>query len=149
MMKVTEETKLGVLSTLDKIAEAFEERDLDKMMSLFSTDEDMVVIGTGADEKRIGKSEVRSLFKRDWSQSEASSIGYNWKSISAEGKFAWAAVEATVYARIGSREIHLPSRLTIIMKKSGKEWLIVHWHASLPASGQETGEAWPMNIPVV
>jgi ketosteroid isomerase-like protein len=149
MMKLTEETKLGVLSTLDKIAEAFEERDLDKMMSLFYTDEDMVVIGTGADEKRVGKSEVRSLFKRDWSQSEASSIVYNWKSISAEGKFAWAAVEATVYARIGSREIHLPTRLTIIMKKSGKQWLIVHWHASLPASGQQTGEAWPMNIPVV
>jgi ketosteroid isomerase-like protein len=149
MMKLTEETKKGVLSTLDKIAEAFEERDLDKMMALFSTDEDMVVMGTGADEKRVGKSEVRSLFKRDWSQSEASSIEYNWKSISAEGKFSWAAVEATVYARIGSREIHLPSRLTIIMKKSGKEWLIVHWHASLPASGQETGEAWPMNIPVV
>jgi ketosteroid isomerase-like protein len=149
MMKLTEETKKGVLSTLDKIAEAFEERDLDKMMSLFSTDEDMVVMGTGADEKRVGKSEARSLFKRDWSQSEASSIDYNWRSISAEGKFAWSAVEATVYARIGSREIHLPSRLTIIMKKSGKEWLIVHWHASLPASGQETGEAWPMNIPVV
>jgi hypothetical protein len=116
MMKLTEETKLGVLSTLDKIAEAFEERDLDKMMSLFSTDEDMIVMGTGADEKRVGKSE---------------------------------AIEATVYARIGSREIHLPSRLTIIMKKSGKQWLIVHWHASLPASGQQTGEAWPMNIPVV
>lgn len=148
-MKLTEETKLGVLSTLDKIAEAFEERDLDKMMSLFYTDEDIVVIGTGADEKRVGKSEARSLFKRDWSQSEASSIDYNWKSISAEGKFAWAAVEATVYARIGSREIHLPTRLTIIMKKSGKQWLIVHWHTSLPASGQQTGEAWPMNIPVV
>jgi len=148
-MKMTEETELGILSTLDMVAEAFEERDLDKMMSLFSTEEDTIIIGTGADEKRVGKSEARSLFKRDWSQSDASSIIYNWKAISAEGKFTWAAIEATVYARIGSREIHLPSRLTIIMKKSGDKWLIVHWHASLPASGQQTGEAWPMNVPVV
>jgi len=148
-MKLTEKTELGVQSTLDKVAEAFEERDLDKMMSLFSTDEDIIVIGTGADEKKVGKSEARSLFKRDWSQSEASSIVYNWKSISAEGKFAWATVEATFYARIGSREIHLPTRITIILKKLGKEWLIVHWHASLPASGQQIGEAWPLNIPVV
>jgi len=148
-MKLTEKTKLEVQTILDKVAEAFEERDLDKMMSLFSNDEDMIVIGTGADEKRLGKSEVRSLFKRDWSQSEASSIVYNWKSISTEGKFAWAAIEATVYARLGSREIHLPSRLTIIVKKSGDKWLIVHWQASLPASGQQTGEAWPMKIPVV
>jgi ketosteroid isomerase-like protein len=149
MMKLTKETELGVLSTLDKVAEAFEERDLDKMMSLFSNDEDIIVIGTGTDEKKVGKSEVRSLFKRDWAQSEASSIVYNWKSISAERKFAWATVEAAFYARLGSREIHLPTRLTIIMKKLGKEWKILHWHASLPAFGQQIGEAWPLDIPVV
>jgi ketosteroid isomerase-like protein len=148
-MKLTEKTELGVESTLDKVAEAFEERDLDKMMSLFSSDEDIIVIGTGADEKKVGKSEARSLFKRDWSQSEASSIVYNWKSISVEGKFAWATTEATFYARIGSREIHLPTRMTIIMKKLAKEWQIVHWHASVPAFGQQIGESWPLNIPVV
>ncbi len=149
MMKPTKETESGVQSTLDKIAEAFEERDLDKMMSLFSTDEDLVVMGTGADEKKVGKSEVKSLFKRDWAQSEASSIAYNWKSITVEGKIAWVAAEAAFYARVGSREMHIPTRLTIILKKTGKEWLIVHWHASIPAAGQETGEAWPQNIPVV
>jgi ketosteroid isomerase-like protein len=148
-MKLTEGTEIGVNSTLDKVAEAFEERDLDKMMSLFSPDEDIVVIGTGVDENKVGKTEVRSLFKRDWSQSEASSIVYNRKAISSEGKVAWATAEAAFYARIGSREIHLPTRLTIIMKKVGKKWLIVHWHASLPAFGQQIGESWPQNLSVV
>jgi hypothetical protein len=60
-MKQTKETESRVMSILDKVAEAFEERDLDKMMSLFSPDDDLVVIGTGADEKKIGKSEVKSL----------------------------------------------------------------------------------------
>jgi len=148
-MKTNEATQLSVSSTLDKVAEAFEERDLDKMMSLFATDEDFVVFGTGVDEKRVGKNEVRSLFKRDWSQSEESSITYNWKSISAEGKTAWAAADATFYARVGTREIHFPTRLTLIMKKSGRKWLIVHWHASLPAFGQQTGESWPINTPAI
>ncbi len=145
-MKPTEETESRVQSTLDKVAEAFEERDLDKMMPLFSTDDDIVVLGTGADEKKIGRSEVKALFKRDWAQSEASSIVYNWLSIFVEGKMAWAAVEASFYARVGSREMHLPTRLTIILKKSGEEWLIVHWHASIPAAGQQIGEAWPKNL---
>ena len=56
-MKLTEETKKGVLSTLDKIAEAFEERDLDKMMSLFSTDEDVIVMEPA--QMRKGKEKVR------------------------------------------------------------------------------------------
>ena len=148
-MKTTEETKLAVSSTLDMIAEAFEERDLDKMMSLFSTEEDIVVFGTGADEKRLGKHEVRSLFKRDWSQSEESSITYNWKLISAEDNTAWVATDTTYYARISSREIHFPTRLTLVMKKYSSKWLIVHWHASLPAFGQQTGESWPINIPTI
>ncbi len=148
-MKLTQGTEKGVNSTLDKVAEAFEERDLDKIMSLFSPDEDIIVIGTGADERKVGKNEVRSLFKRDWSQSEASSIVYTSKAIFFEGKIAWAIAETAFYARIGSREIHLPTRLTIIMKKMDKKWLIVHWHASLPAFGQQIGESWPQNIPVV
>jgi ketosteroid isomerase-like protein len=148
-MKPTKETESKVISTLDKVAEAFEERDLDKMMSLFSPDDDLVVLGTGADEKKIGKSEVKSLFKRDWAQSEASSIVYNWRSIFTEGKLAWVAAEAAFYARVGSREMHIPTRLTIILKKSGDKWLIVHWHASNPAAGQQIGEAWPKSIAVV
>ncbi len=148
-MKPTKKTESRIQSIIEKIAEAFEERDIDKMMSLFSNDADLVVIGTGADEKKIGRNEVKSLFKRDWAQSEASSIVYNWRSISQEGKLAWVAAEAVFYARVGSREMHLPTRLTIIMRESGEEWLIIHWHASFPAAGQQLGEAWPKSTPVV
>jgi uncharacterized protein (TIGR02246 family) len=149
MMKPAKKTESEIQSILERVAEAFDERDLDKMMSLFSNEEDLVVIGTGADEKKVGREEIKSLFKRDWAQSEASSIVYNWKSISTEGKIAWAAIEAAFYARVGSREMHIPTRLTIVLKKTGDGWLIVHWHASIPAAGQEIGEAWPQNIPVV
>jgi hypothetical protein len=41
-MKQTKETESRVMSILDKVAEAFEERDLDKMMSLFSPDDDLL-----------------------------------------------------------------------------------------------------------
>jgi len=148
-MKPTKETESRVMSILDKVAEAFEERDLDKMMSLFSPDDDLVVMGTGADEKKIGKSEVKSLFKRDWAQSEASSIVYNWRSIFTKGNISWVTAEAAFYARVGSREMHIPTRLTVVLKKSGDEWLIIHWHASIPAAGQQIGEAWPQSTPVV
>ena len=141
-------TEAGVQRVIDQVAEAFEERDIEKMMALFSDGDDLVVIGTGADERKVGKAEARSLFKRDWAQSEASSIIYNWKQVSITGDVAWATADATVYARVAQREIHLPIRLTLVMKRSGARWSIVHWHASVPASGQQSGGAWPMNTPV-
>jgi uncharacterized protein (TIGR02246 family) len=136
-------TNAEVQSVIDLVAEAFEERDIEKMMSLFSDDDDLVVIGTGADERKVGKNEVRSLFKRDWAQSEASSLIYNWRVVSSAGVVAWAAVDGSVYARVGQREIHLPVRLSIVMKRISGRWSIVHWHLSVPASGQPSGEAWP------
>lgn len=141
-------TEAGVLKVIDGVAEAFEERDIDKMMSLFSDDDDLVVIGTGADERKVGKAEARSLFKRDWAQSEASSIIYNWRAVCSAGGVAWAAVDGSVYARVGQREIHLPIRLTLVMKKTGARWRIVHWHVSVPATGQPSGESWPLNTPI-
>jgi len=146
-MKPTKGAESEIQEVLDEVAEAFENRDLHKMISLFSTSNETVVIGTGADEKKIGVEEIKSLFKRDWAQSEASSIVYNWKSITVEEHVAWASTEATFYARIGTREMHIPTRMTIVMKKVSGKWLIVQWHSSIPAAGQQQGEAWPQNYP--
>jgi ketosteroid isomerase-like protein len=148
VLLVSVKTEAGVLNVIDQVAEAFEERDIEKMMSLFSDGDDLVVIGTGADERKVGKSEARSLFKRDWAQSEASSIIYNWRVVSSVGSVAWAAMDGSVYARVGQREIHLPVRLSLVLKKVGNRWQIVHWHVSVPASGQPSGEAWPMSSPI-
>lgn len=147
-MLVSVKTVAGVQRVIDEVAEAFESRDIDKMMSLFSDDDDLVVIGTGADERKVGKAEARSLFKRDWAQSEASSIIYNWTVVSSAGGVAWAAVDGSVYARVGQREIHLPIRMSLVLKKSGARWRIVHWHVSVPATGQPSGESWPMSAPI-
>ncbi len=148
-MTPTKDVLSEVEKTLDGVAEAFEDRDLNKMMSLFSASGETIAIGTGADEKKIGAEEIKSLFKRDWAQSEASSIVYNWRTATIEGSIAWATAESTFYARVGSREMHIPTRITAVMRKSNGRWMIVNWHASVPAAGQQRGEAWPTNFQVV
>ena len=148
-MKPTKEAESEIQRVLDEVAGAFEDRNLHKMMSLFSTSDETVALGTGADEKKIGVEEIKSLFKRDWAQSEASSIVYNWKTITVEDQIAWATAEATFYARIGTREMHIPTRMTLVLKKTDGKWVIVQWHSSIPAAGQQQGEAWPQNYPAV
>jgi hypothetical protein len=44
---------------------------------------------------------------------------------------------------VEGQEMHLPARLTAVLEKRDGDCLIVQLHGSLPAAGQEEGEAWP------
>jgi len=51
-----------VLRTLDRYAERYGAKDADDVTDLFADDPDVLLIGTGADERWIGKAEVRLQF---------------------------------------------------------------------------------------
>ena len=112
-------------------------------MALFAPDPDLVFIGTGADEKRVGLDELKTQVERDWSQSESLYWEWGWSSISAAGSVAWVAVDAVGHARVASQEMALPLRITAVLEHRGAQWLMVQAHASLPASGEAEGESFP------
>ena len=94
-MKADAQTEAAVKDVLDRFAENDAKRDLEGVMALFAPDPDVVMYGTGADEKRVGPAEIRAQVERDWSQSEATSITYGWISVSSAGSAAWAATAAS------------------------------------------------------
>ncbi|AKB18697.1 MULTISPECIES: nuclear transport factor 2 family protein [unclassified Methanosarcina] len=79
----------AVKAVLDKFAESYARRDLNSAMSLIAPDADVVIYGTGADEKRLGPEEIKAQFERDWTQIEEPALEYKWISISAAGNVAW------------------------------------------------------------
>jgi ketosteroid isomerase-like protein len=99
--------------------------------------------GTGADEKRIGLAEIKAQAERDWSQTEAANITFDWTSVSAAGNVAWVAADATFKIRAGGQDMAFPARLTAVLEKRGEQWLFVQSHFSFPAGGQAEGEAFP------
>lgn len=76
-------TASAVRAVLCKLAEGYAKRDIDTMLACFAPDPDVVLYGTGADEKRVGLAEIEAQAKREWSQSEAVSIAYGRTSVSA------------------------------------------------------------------
>ena len=58
-MKANAETQAAVFGVLDKFMETYQKRDIEGLMSLFPPDEEQVMYGTGADEKRIGRDQIR------------------------------------------------------------------------------------------
>ena len=141
-MQANDKTKAAVMCAIGRFAEAYAARDVDAAMAVFARDTDLIVIGTGVDERCVGPADFEKLLERDWSQSEAASIEIGWHSVSAAGAVAWAAAEATIHATVGGQDVSLKGRLTTVLEQRGDEWLIVQMHVSLPAAGQDEGESW-------
>jgi len=142
-MKADVKTEAEVMNVMSQSMEAFVKRDLDALLSLYSHDPDLVVIGTGGDEKRVGLAEIKALFERDFTQFDDASFKFGWHSVSAAGSVAWVAVDLILNLKASGQETSLQVRLTNVLEKRAERWLIVQEHGSLPAAGQEEGTAFP------
>ena len=144
-MKADAKTEEAVLASLEQFKQAYAKRDIASLLALVAPDPDVVVIGTGADEKRVGLAEIKAQAERDWSQSASASFELGWYSISAAGSVAWVAADLTGNIKIGEQEIHLPLRMTGVLEQRGEQWLWVQQHLSMPTPDQGEGESWAVS----
>ncbi|MFC1904453.1 nuclear transport factor 2 family protein [Chloroflexota bacterium] len=143
-MKADAKTEAEVMAVMNRYNEAYAKQDVDGIMALFAPDPDMVVIGTGEDEKRIGPAELRTQLERDFAQSEAISIEFIWHSVSRADSVALVAADCVAQAKMtDGQEMSLPLRATFVLEQREGRWLIIHAHASQAAAGQSEGQSFP------
>lgn len=140
-MKADVRTEAQVLSTLAKFTEAYAARDLGAVLACHAGDPDVVLFGTGADERRVGPTELRAQVERDWAQSDSTAISFDWTSVSAAGPVAWVAVEGEFRFTAGGQSGAIPARATFVLEEREGRWLIVQAHYSTPAAAQEEGQS--------
>ena len=145
-MKADSKTEAEVISVLKRFARAYEERNLNDVIELFAPDPDVMIIGTGADEKRIGLDEIKAQVERDWDQSDASSFRFDWASVSKVGSAVVVAADATIQGKVSGKEFELPGRLTAALDRRGNQWLFCQIHFSAPMAGQVEGKSWPTEL---
>lgn len=140
-MKADSKTTAEVQATIKKFTDAYQARRLNDVMDCFAPDADVMIYGTGADEKRIGPEQIRAQVERDWAQSDSLSLSFDWSSISAAGPVAWAAMDGSFKVRAGGQEMTVPARVSLVLENRGGRWLVVHSHFSTPAAGQQEGHS--------
>src|SRR5215831_15734695 len=113
-MKADAKTEAAVKAVLDKVAAGYARRDMALLRTAFAPDPDVLMYGTGADEKRLGLAEIQVQAERDWSQTETASLTYKWISVSAAGSVAWAATDAVLEVKAGGQSMTLPLRITFV-----------------------------------
>ena len=142
-MKADTATERDVMAVLRSYFSALTARDEPAVLALFADDADLVLFGSGADERRVGKGELLLQTRRDWSQSDAMSFAIDWSSVSAAGKVAWVAMELTVSVTTPGQALTLPARFSVVLEQRAGRWMIVQGHFSFPAGGQPEGASFP------
>jgi ketosteroid isomerase-like protein len=104
-MQASPQTQAAVEATLSQWADAYSKRDLDRALALIAPDDDVVGIGTGQDEWRVGTEEFKAQLERDFSQAEALSVDYEPVVVSEAGAVAWVAGRASVQARVDGQDL--------------------------------------------
>jgi ketosteroid isomerase-like protein len=140
-MQASPQTQAAVEATLSQWADAYSRRDLDRALALIAPDDDVVGIGTGQDEWRIGTEEFKAQLERDFSQAEALSVDYEPVVVSEAGPVAWVAGRASVQARVDGQDLALAGRFTAVLEHRDDRWLLVQTHFSLPAAEQAEGRS--------
>ncbi len=149
MMRGSRAAEAAALAVPYKFAEAYARRDLQGVLNMFADDRDVVFIGTGGDERRVGIAEVREQIKRNLDQSRALFFRFDWVRASSAGPVAWVAAEGVMQAELAQAELDIPVRFTGVLEVIHGDWLLVQAHLSTPAAGQEAGESFPSSLQVL
>lgn len=131
-MKADAETAKEIDAAIHALTAAYKARDVQALLACFAPDPDVVLYGTGVDEKRTGPEQIRFQAERDWSQTESAELTFASCAASAAGNVAWAALEGAFKLRAAGETMNFPVRASLVFEQREGRWLIAHAHFSSP-----------------
>ena len=143
-MKADAHTEAEIKALVEDMWREYANRNLEACMRYWTSDSDLIAVGTGVDELRLGPDELKDGFKRDFEQAEDVKISIDWLRLSAAGNVAWSAANVQMSATVNNHRVTLPCRLTNVFEKRDGMWRIVLLHLSMPTTEQEPGQSWPV-----
>ena len=123
---------------------AYEQRDIDKMLSYHPKDREILIIGTGKDEVFDNLEAYRKGLERDFAQSEKVEIEIKNFTADSLGKVAWVSLNLFAMVTIKGKEHELITRYTAVLEFIDGKWYIVQTHLSFPPEEQKEGESFPV-----
>jgi len=132
-----------VLATLEEYTAAYCAKDTDRLIAIFAPGDDISLIGTGADELCAGRTDIRSVFERNFSQATATRFEWHWQHVVVCDSSAVVATSLTIHLNIDDVAVEVPIRWTVSLARRDSEWKWLHRHASSASGSQQDGTAYP------
>ena len=134
----------GIEDILEGYWMAYENRDIDEILSYHPKDRDIMLIGTGKDEVYTSLEEYRKGLERDFAQSEKVELELENYTADSSGKVAWVSLNLNATVTIEGKEHKLIPRYTAVLEFIDGKWYIMQSHLSFPSEEQKEGESFPV-----
>jgi ketosteroid isomerase-like protein len=141
-MKLTAAQEAEVIGTIQRYATAYRQKDIRAMSALFSPT--VSGFGSGPDEIIPDHDALIRQMRRDMSQATILSVEFPDRKIFGDGRVAWTSSKSTITFTIDGRTKQvMEGRSTIVLRNTGRRWLIEQLHFSMPYGGQSSGQSFP------
>jgi uncharacterized protein (TIGR02246 family) len=129
-----ESEKTAIKAVLDNYVASIENEDMELYARNMAHDSNMVNFG-GFGNPIIGWDALKKVIEDQNAALSQTKINVTNMAIhiSETGRFAWATCLWDLKAVMGENPIELPVRCSWVLEKRGNDWVIVHFHKSMPA----------------
>jgi uncharacterized protein (TIGR02246 family) len=138
-LKAEEQTQdeagvLEIKALYEGLVAAYSARDIDAILSFYSSDENMLVFDTVPPTRYVGLRAYRKVFEAFLTTYSGSvEVRTNDMRIEVEGNLAFShRVNQTSLSDLEGNKLHYSSRVTQVYRKINGKWLIIHEHNSVP-----------------
>ncbi|TWT38415.1 hypothetical protein Enr8_01070 [Blastopirellula retiformator] len=140
-MYATVSLEAEAMAVLREFASAYAIRDLEKLLAVFLPEPDVVLLGTGQDEKRLGLTGICEQAERDWEQADTLHFRFGWRSVSCYGDVCWIAADCFALVQAGYRQAEIPLRITAVLVRNAEDSLrIAQLHYSSPVLPEDESD---------
>jgi class 3 adenylate cyclase/ketosteroid isomerase-like protein len=146
-MKADPTTEREIVRTFRSMMSAFMTLDPDDYIRHVSTDDALIVIGTGPDEIVHGTAELRTMLAAELAELRHMSTEFLWESVSRHGDVAWVTCEMENKATLLDGGVwNNRLRCLAVFVHQGGRWLATALHTSVPDASPAEGSWWPHSI---
>ena len=128
-----------VRATLAKHDKALNDKNIEAVMSTFSTNPNTVVLGTGQGERFVGQQAIKEAYTEILKDYDAGTLISNcdWKTGEADaaGKSAWLAATCQIQDSMKNKKRDYVLNVSAALEKQGPEWRFVMLHMSNSPGG--------------
>jgi len=127
-----ESTVAEIKAVVEQFDRALNAQDLKGIMTIYSSDSNTVLMGTGPGEVYVGEEGISGAYIQffDKYKPDTISFKYDWIAVGSKGDIAWFAVTTTMSSTADNIQGERAFNVTGLLRKQKGKWRIFSMHFS-------------------
>lgn len=128
-----QQVEVEIFQIIDAFNQAFRNKDLDAVLSLFNSGLGLSFVGSEPFERASNPQQLCKVLSTIFARKDVYSWEWKTRHVMTFGRTAWLTVDADILVS-GEQVERYPYRITVVCVKRRGKWAMVQFHGSEPSS---------------